>query len=97
MDGKVKKPVPPQAGIPPVPITNGFRVRVRVPVGRGGSVPNPWDGLLVCCAGIWKTGFLGPVEGAGTATVKVEVGTGGVGTASTDVDDVVTGAGTAGA
>lgn len=31
---------------------------------------------------------------AGTATVRVEVGTGGVGMASTDVDEVVTGAAT---
>jgi hypothetical protein len=39
IDGRVKNPVPLHAGIPPVPMIKGFRV--RVPVGRGGSNPKP--------------------------------------------------------
>lgn len=45
---------------------------------------------------MWLTGFLGPVDAAGTDKVRVEVA-GGVGMASTDVDEVVTGAATGGA
>lgn len=67
---------------------SGFRV--WVPLGRGGKSPKPKDGRPVGFGGTCKTGLLFGAVGA--RTVRVVVGDGGVGMASSD--EMVTGAAT---